>query len=324
MLGGPLGRRRRRVLVTAGTQKRPDSGQRGAVRVGARLCTFAAVLLFSASALTHGAAAEERALSLYNLHTKERATIVFKRDGVYDKVGLSKLNAFLRDWRKNKPTSMDPKLFDLLWEVYKQGGSSQPINVVCGYRSPETNAALRRRSKGVASKSQHVLGKAMDFYIPGVSLSKLRAIGLRMQAGGVGFYPSSGSPFVHMDTGSVRHWPRMTRSQLVAVFPQGKTIHVPSDGRPLPGYAEALAAYKARKGAPVAVASFGPDDDEDASGSITVAAADVPLPRLAPARIRRICRLPGASIASSPRRRSTSAASPRNRRPASMSISTRP
>ena len=242
------------------------------------------MLLFSASALTHGAAAEERALSLYNLHTKERATIVFKRDGVYDKVGLSKLNAFLRDWRKNKPTSMDPKLFDLLWEVYKQGGSSQPINVVCGYRSPETNAALRRRSKGVASKSQHVLGKAMDFYIPGVSLSKLRAIGLRMQAGGVGFYPSSGSPFVHMDTGSVRHWPRMTRSQLVAVFPQGKTIHVPSDGRPLPGYAEALAAYKARKGAPVAVASFGPDDDEDASGSITVAAADVPLPRLAPAR----------------------------------------
>ena len=68
-----------------------------------------------------------------------------------------------------------------------------------------------------------------------------------MQAGGVGFYPTSGSPFVHMDTGSVRHWPRMSRSQLVKVFPNGHTIHVPSDGKPLPGYAEALAEYKARK-----------------------------------------------------------------------------
>ena len=69
---------------------------------------------------------------------------------------------------------------------------------------------LRRRSKGVAKNSQHMRGKAMDFFIPGVPLAKLRAIGLRMQVGGVGFYPTSGSPFVHMDTGSVRHWPRMT------------------------------------------------------------------------------------------------------------------
>ena len=87
----------------------------------------------------------------------------------------------------------------------------------------------------------------MDFFIPDVPLAKLREIGLRMQIGGVGFYPTSGSPFVHMDTGSVRHWPRMTRQQLVRVFPNGNTLHVPSDGKPLPGYAEALAAYKARK-----------------------------------------------------------------------------
>ena len=248
----------------------------------ARWGVAAVALVTAAFGAASGAAAEDRALSLYNLHTKERATIVFKRDGVYDKAGLAKLNTFLRDWRKNKPTSMDPKLFDLLWEVYREGGSHEPINVVCGYRSPETNAALRRRSKGVAQKSQHMLGKAMDFYIPGVSLSRLREIGLRMQAGGVGFYPSSGSPFVHMDTGSVRHWPRMTRSQLVKVFPNGKTLHVPSDGKPLPGYAQALAAYKSRNGAPAAVASFA-DDDEDAS-TVTVAAAEVPLPRIAPDR----------------------------------------
>ena len=91
-----------------------------------------------------------------------------------------------------------------------------------------------------------MLGKAMDFYIPDVPLAKLRAIGLKMQLGGVGFYPTSGSPFVHMDTGNVRHWPRMTRQQLVRVFPNGHTLHIPSDGRPLPGYQQALAAYKAR------------------------------------------------------------------------------
>jgi hypothetical protein len=106
---------------------------------------------------------------------------------------------------------------------------------------------LRSRSKGVAQKSQHMLGKAMDFYIPGVSLKKLRDIGLRMQGGGVGYYPTSGSPFVHMDVGNVRHWPGISRQELARVFPNGKTLHVPSDGKPLPGYEQALAAYKSRK-----------------------------------------------------------------------------
>ncbi|MEQ9690787.1 MAG: DUF882 domain-containing protein, partial [Bauldia litoralis] len=183
----------------------------------------------------HGASAEDRSLSLYNAHTKERATIVFKRDGSYDKAGLAKMNRFLRDWRRNESIKMDPQLFDVLWEVYQKTGATRPITVICGYRAPETNAALRRRSSGVAQNSQHVQGNAMDFYIPGVDLAKLRAVGLQMQAGGVGFYPSSGSPFVHMDTGSVRHWPRMSRSQLVKVFPNGNTLHVPTDGKPLPG-----------------------------------------------------------------------------------------
>ena len=155
---------------------------------------------------------------------------------------------------------MDPHLLDLIWQVYRQSGSHDYIQVVCGYRSPPTNAMLRRRSNGVAKNSMHMQGKAMDFYIPDVPLAKLRAIGLRMQIGGVGFYPTSGSPFVHMDTGSVRHWPRMTRQQLVRVFPNGNTLHVPSDGKPLPGYAEALAAYQARKAGmtpDTKVASFG-------------------------------------------------------------------
>lgn len=259
-----------------------------------------AVAFGATAAHAVGGGDDEKSLSLYNLHTKERATIVFKRNGKYDQAGLNQLNRFLRDWRKNEPTKMDPALFDLLYEVYKQGGSNQPINVVCGYRSPGTNAMLRRRSSGVAQNSQHTRGKAMDFYIPGVPLAKLRAIGLRMQVGGVGFYPTSGSPFVHLDTGSVRHWPKMTRQQLLAVFPNGGTLHVPSDGKPLPGYAQALAAYKARKaiGAPVAVASNSePDEDEDeapapaakvASAPVSAPdamnAGDIPLPRSAPDR----------------------------------------
>jgi hypothetical protein len=86
----------------------------------------------------------------------------------------------------------------------------------------------------VARFSQHTLGKAIDFYIPGVSLDKLRATAMKLQGGGVGYYPTSGSPFVHLDVGNVRAWPRMTRQQLVKLFPDGRTAHIPSDGSPLP------------------------------------------------------------------------------------------
>jgi uncharacterized protein YcbK (DUF882 family) len=192
------------------------------------------------------ASAETKSLKLYFLHTGEKAEIAFEKDGRYLPGGLQKLNRFLRDWRRNEPTKMDPHLFDLIWEVYRESGSRDYIHVVSGYRSPTTNAMLRSRTRGVAKHSQHMLGKAMDFFLPDVPLAKLRKIGLRLQEGGVGYYPTSGSPFVHMDVGSVRHWPRMTRKQLLAVFPNGKTLHIPSDGKPLPGYDIALANYKKR------------------------------------------------------------------------------
>jgi hypothetical protein len=111
---------------------------------------------------------------------------------------------------------------------------------------------LRARSSGVAQFSQHINGNAIDFYIPGVSLAKVRAEGLRLQRGGVGFYPTSGSPFVHMDTGTIRHWPRIPREELVKIFPDGRTVHIPSDGRPLPGYALALADVERRGAVPSA------------------------------------------------------------------------
>ncbi len=222
-----------------------------AVRAGYSCGVAALLVLFGARALQNAVAeGDTRTISLHHIHTDEDITITFKRDGRYDEAALEKLNWFLRDWRRSQETRMDPHLIDLVWEVQRETGSKDPVWVVCGYRSPETNAMLRRRSNGVARFSQHMLGHAMDFYIPGVPLEQLRVIGLRLQRGGVGFYPTSGSPFVHMDTGGVRHWPRMTREQLVKVFPDGRTVHIPTDGKPLPGYALALADIRKRGGSP--------------------------------------------------------------------------
>lgn len=191
-------------------------------------------------------AANERAIYLHYTHTKETQRIVFKRNGRYVQDGLNQLNVMLRDWRRNEPAKMDPRLFDLVWEVYQDVGGTQPIHVVSAYRSPQTNAMLAKNSSGVADNSQHMRGTAMDFYIPGVPLARLRAAAMRKQVGGVGYYPSSGSPFVHLDTGSVRAWPRMTRAQLNELFPDGRTMHLPNDGKPLSqqGYQVALAEWK--------------------------------------------------------------------------------
>jgi uncharacterized protein YcbK (DUF882 family) len=172
----------------------------------------------------------DRTLYLYHTHTHETARITFKRNGVYDQKGLQELDWFLRDWRNNQATTMSPELFDLLWEIYQEAGATQPINIVSSYRSPQTNAYLHARSKGVADNSQHMLGHAMDIFIPGVPLDKLRAIAMKQQVGGVGFYPTSASPFVHVDVGTVRAWPRMTEAQLRTLFPRGRTLHLPTDG----------------------------------------------------------------------------------------------
>ena len=189
---------------------------------------------------------ETRTLSFHHTHSDEDLTVTFKRDGRYDEEALKKLNHFLRDWRSQDSTTMDRHLFDILWEVYRDVDGKKPIQIISAYRAPATNAMLRRRSSGVARFSQHMLGHAMDFYIPDVPLEQIRAAGLRLQRGGVGFYPTSGSPFVHLDTGSVRHWPRMTHDQLARVFPDGRTVHLPSNGGPMKGYELARAEIERR------------------------------------------------------------------------------
>ncbi|WP_411194465.1 MULTISPECIES: DUF882 domain-containing protein [Rhodopseudomonas] len=210
--------------------------------------SLTSLLLLAGAGSVHDASAlgETRTLSFHHTHSNEDLTVTFKRNGRYDDAALKQLNYFLRDWRSQDQTKMDPHLFDILWEVTRDVDAKKPIQIISAYRAPATNAMLRRRSSGVARHSQHMLGHAMDFFIPGVPLEKIRYAGLRLQRGGVGFYPTSGSPFVHLDTGGIRHWPRMTHDQLVRVFPDGRTVHVPSDGKPLPGYQLALADIEKR------------------------------------------------------------------------------
>jgi uncharacterized protein YcbK (DUF882 family) len=235
------------------------------------------LLLLAGAGSVHDAAAlnETRTLSFHHTHSNEDLTVTFKRDGRYDEAALKELNHYLRDWRTQDQTVMDPHLFDILWEVYRDVDGKKPIQIISSYRSPATNAMLHRRSSGVARFSQHMLGHAMDFFIPGVPLEQIRFAGLRLQRGGVGFYPTSGSPFVHLDTGGIRHWPGMTHDELAKVFPDGRTVHLPTDGKPLKGYELARADIEARDGSDSALKKSSPslwaklfkrksnDDDDD-------------------------------------------------------------
>ena len=196
------------------------------------------------SAVANG---DTRTVVFSNQHTNEQGSFTYMVNGVYDQSVLDKLNWFMRDWRLNEPTKMDPRLFDIIWEVYRESGSREPVDVLSGYRSPQTNAMLRRRSRQVAEHSQHMEGRAIDAHFVDVGPARIRDIAMRMQEGGVGFYPT-GVTWVHIDSGSVRYWPRMSREALTRLFPDGKTVFIPSDGQPMPGYELAKAEIEARGG----------------------------------------------------------------------------
>jgi len=163
--------------------------------------------------------AETRTLSLYFPHTKETLTVTYKKNGRYIASAMRKLNWFFRDWRRDASTKMDPVTIDLLWELYKDLGARKPAHIVSGYRSQTTNSMLRRIGRKVARHSQHVRGKAIDVYFPDVPISRLRGSALARKIGGVGYYPRSGRyGFVHIDSGTVRHWPRMSPLRLAGVM----------------------------------------------------------------------------------------------------------
>jgi uncharacterized protein YcbK (DUF882 family) len=187
---------------------------------------------------------DSRTLTIFHTHTQESATVTFRRAGSYVPDGLQQLNSLLRDWRVEQSTQMDPRLFDIMWEMHRATGSRSPIHIISAYRSPQTNQALRSRSRAVSEQSQHMLGRAIDIRFPDVDAARVREAAMRLQHGGVGFYP--GANFVHVDVGSVRSWPRMTREQLVRLFPDGKTVHLPADGNPLAGYEQARTEISSR------------------------------------------------------------------------------
>ena len=146
----------------------------------------------------------QRALTMRNLHTGEKLTRTYWVDGEYLAEPLADINHLLRDHRSNQSHPMDPQLLDLLHELQHKVGSNKPFKIISGYRSPQTNAKLRGTSKGVAKRSLHMLGKAIDIRLPGQDLATLRQAALSLKAGGVGYYPKSN--FLHLDTGRVRHW----------------------------------------------------------------------------------------------------------------------
>lgn len=145
----------------------------------------------------------ERALSLYNINTGEHLKkCVFWAEGKIIEEGQGELNKFFRDFRTGEQKEIDPELLNLLHQLSLKLETNEPFHLISGYRSKKTNAALRKKSKGVARNSQHPLGKAADFSVPGRTLKAIQSLAKDFKLGGVGRY----SRFVHVDTGPVRHW----------------------------------------------------------------------------------------------------------------------
>lgn len=176
--------------------------RRGFLKAG--LATVAATAFPALSWAHLHSSAQERRLSFYHTHTGEALTVCYFRDGEYCPRALSKISYLMRDHYNGEVISIDTGLLDVLHRVADRIRIDAPFHVISGYRSPHTNARLRRKSKGVASRSLHMLGKAVDIRVPGLRTAVLRKTAVKLKAGGVGYYPQS--DFVHLDTGRVRCW----------------------------------------------------------------------------------------------------------------------
>lgn len=150
------------------------------------------------------AARRDTTLTLMNTHTGEQVKATLISNGQLQANELAALNRVMRDHRNNQQMAIDPELYRQMAALQQLFGKSAPMEIISGYRSPASNELLRANSSGVAKKSLHMEGKAVDIRIPGVSTRQLQQAALAMRQGGVGYYPDSG--FVHIDTGKVRHW----------------------------------------------------------------------------------------------------------------------
>lgn len=181
--------------------------RRGFLGLGA---LAAGAMLVPSPGLASPAAAvrrRQRVLSFFHTHTGERLKTAYCCDGEYQPEALAAIDHILRDFRHDEVRPIDVDLLDLLHELSRTLETDVPIHIISGYRSPATNAMLRQRGgdhTGVASRSLHMVGKAIDIRVPGVRLEHLRGAARSLKLGGVGYYPSSN--FVHVDTGRVRFW----------------------------------------------------------------------------------------------------------------------
>lgn len=146
----------------------------------------------------------DRELAFYNIHTGEKISATYWSDGNYLKDGIKEISWLLRDHRAGVASSMDPKLFDLLHQLQTEVGHPGEFQVISGYRSPATNNMLNKHTSGVAKRSYHMLGQAIDVRLPGFETRHLHKAAKSFKAGGVGYY--SKSDFVHLDVGRVRYW----------------------------------------------------------------------------------------------------------------------
>lgn len=231
-------------------------------------------------------ATDQRTISIYNIHTKETVSAVYRRNGQYVPAGMKQVNHAMRDWRQNEATEMDPALVDILWEVHSELGSKEPIHLISGFRSRKTNDNLRENVGGQVKNSRHIMGKAADVHFPDVPIKRLRYSALIREKGGVGYYPTSAIPFVHLDTDRVRHWPPMPRYELALLFPDGQSKHVPSDGQPITRE-DVRVAQSRHKDLAVQIAEFfdvrqrpGP---QPGAGRTVLASLSGPFPVAAPA-----------------------------------------
>ncbi len=164
----------------------------------------AALSLAAPVAFASAAPARDRELSLYNTHTGEKLTATFWSGGSYLEDGIEEISWVLRDHRAEEASAMDPKLLDLLHQLQQNIGHAGEYHVISGYRSPATNRMLAQRSSGVAKRSYHMLGQAIDVRLPGYDTRELKQAAVALKRGGVGYY--AGSDFVHLDIGRVRYW----------------------------------------------------------------------------------------------------------------------
>jgi uncharacterized protein YcbK (DUF882 family) len=173
-------------------------------RVFLKGCLGLGAALAAPSVLARAISPLERSLALRNLHTGEKAEVIYWADGDYVHDELHTVSQVLRDHRSGEIHPIDARLLDQLYLLQHKLGTKRAFHVISGYRSPASNAKLQANSSGVAKRSLHMEGRAIDIRLPGVQLGQLRQAALDLKAGGVGYYPKS--DFIHVDTGRVRFW----------------------------------------------------------------------------------------------------------------------